>query len=488
MKARRTSLLLVAGVLGALLLTGCVDVEQMDQNWLNRAFLDISDRFDTSWFNWIYLLVIPCMIFAAKAFISADWISFTHWFLIMVLGIGSFFRITEVIVIFGRKLWPDGYTISIVMGWFGWSLPFPEDATWVSPVAYGFTDLIPSLYNTWQWGLLVIHGAMLVIVALSRNTKPLVVDGAFILTWGISPSILAFFTVAIAGAKEQAESALTKAILEVVYIIGGLGTMAIFFWLIPLAVGLVAIFLPWPRPLEYSWGRKDKEAGITRRLRDRIDIDALWAALATLLVQVPPPKRAGNTAYSEVALEQVLLPPPSDVVEGTYREKGPDDFGPSSPRSLTPEPSASPVSERSSRALEGEVKSPQVDVKDDLFEPRKSSLITPAPEEDRSFSTEDEPQESKEEPESGNGEFSTRKGRLTQGLETAGKVAKVAGPLITPVKPEVGLALTAAGELLDRNDEEFPTRKGKSTAPEAPSSRDKPEDEDEELFPPRKGG
>lgn len=495
MKARRTSLLIVVGVLAALLLTGCVDVEQMDQNWLARAFLDVSDKIDEESFKWIYILILPCMFFAAGALFRGggpDWVSFIHWFVIMVIFVGSFFRITEVIRVVGQEFWPSGYTLSAVMDRFGWSLPFPKDATLVSPIAFAFTDLIPSLYNAQQWGLLIIHGAMLIIVAFSRNTKPIVVDLAFILSWAITPSILAFETVVWAVAKEAASNATAKALLEGFYVVTGYGTMVIFFWILPTIVGIAAIFLPFG-PLEYSWAGKDRETkALLKKLGERLDLRELGALFGSLFVQPQPPLRE-KPAYTEANPDRPLLTAP-DYIEGSFRDLGPDDFGPSSPKPPQPEaPPGSPGNEKVSNRNGGpgnrEEDQPEAGSKEnDLFEPRqaRAGLEEPSGREDLDRLQDDEPTQSTP-PDADKEGATSQKGRLEQGLETFGKAAKVAGPLISQARPEVGLPLTAAGEVLDRDEELFPLRKEKGdTGTAKPSSSD--ESGEEELFPPRKGG
>jgi len=473
--------MVILGIICALLLTGCVDVDSLDQNWFGRAHNDIYGSIDKSWFNWVYLMAIPCMIFAAKALLreeESDWVGALHWFLIMIFGVGSFFRFIDVINIAGQEFWPSGYTISSVMDWMGWEIPFPSDAVWTSPFAYIVTDLFPSVFNIWQWTLLILHGGMIFMVAMSRNTKPIVVDLAFVLSWAITPVAMAIVTFGAASAKGDAAGSVTKALIEVVYVFAGAGVIVAFFLLVPCAVGILAIFVPWGK-FEYSWAGKDREKKAL--LVRAIDRGGMLGLLGGLLVDVQPPLR-GNRGNNQRAVvsDSSQLPPPG-AVEGKFRDMGPDDFGPVSPRA--PEKPSTPSGTATPEEGFPEVKTAAKSVREggdldqDTFEPRTDKLQLKAG--SSRFG---------EEKKFGDDEFPDKKRSLTKGLGAVGRVAKDVAPLVTAVRPEAGIALNAvgaAGELLDRDDV-FPSSVQKVPSAKVPSLVSEPvaeEEEKDDMFP-----
>jgi len=475
---RMVTLALVV-ILCLLFLTGCVDIEAMDQRWMDRAHVSLSESIDESDFEWVYLLGIPCVIFALWALLRSggpDYVSVIHWMVIGILGVGSFFRILDVISLLGEGLWPEGYTISAVMEWMGWQIPFPEDAVWTSPFAYAFTDFIPSFYNIWQWVLLIVHALMLVVVTFSRNIKPIVVDLTFIFAWAITPSILAAGTKVIATAKQAAPLTITKAALEAgVYVFGGSALMLVIFIIVPCAVGVFALLVPWGK-YEYSWGDKDRETkALLKKLTDKYDAREIMALISGFFVQAKPPHRDDGNGYEEASDSSSL--PSGDFMEDDFRD--PDDFGPPSPvppklSDTTPQESA----KKAPSPVEGAVGTVDVGDEDsDVFEPKKGKVTQEGISDDTLPVTDEEAESD---------EFSTKKNNLSDTMRTVGKAAKTVAPIVGTIKPEAGLVLGAAGEVLDREDEtdEYPSalRQDSTSGEEAQAEDHKTSDEENDIF------
>lgn len=459
MTKRRVFTLFFLSILCLSFLTACIDKQKLDQRWLDRAHTAVDVGTISPYFTWVLFLAVPLMIFAFVALLRNDYISFVHWFAIMVVGVGSFLRIVDVIQTFGNILWPDGYTISAVMDWMGWQVPFPDDAVWTSPFAFAFTDLIPSLFSIWQWVLIAVHGAMLIVVSFSRNLKPIAVDFAFIFSWAITPTILAVITRGFAAAKGASSLVVTKAVIETLYVIFGFGAFAVFFVLIPLAVGLAALFLPWGR-LNPSWrsgDRKDSETeSLVQKLLGRLDRDALAAFLGAFAGSVPPPEEGtgNNSGEYAYATEYPRLPPGNSSSQG-YGSGGPDNMGPNP--SGTGSPSSRGSGGGPSTAGNGGEKPPSdvVDTEETSaghFAPLVNSgrLEEPKPVTQGDGDSEQEEPYPEEEGESFPSEKTGHP--LASGARGLGKAAKSAAPLVTPLNPEAGLALGLTGALLDRPD------------------------------------
>jgi hypothetical protein len=507
MNKRRVFAILFVSILCLLFLTSCVDEQMLDQGWLDRANATVNVEAISPYFRWILWLAVPLMIFSFLALLKDDYVSAIHWLAIMVVGVGSFLRIVDVIQDIGKLLWPDGYTISAVMDWMGWQIPFPKDAVWTSPYAYAFTDLIPSLYSVWQWALIAVHGLMLMVVSFSRNLKPIVVDFAFIFSWAIAPSILALMTRAFAAAKAASSSVVTKAVMEGLYVVSGFGVFAVFFVFVPIVVGLAALFIPWGR-LNPSWKRDEKkekdEVSLINRIFSGVDRDAAAAFFGSLVGQVPPPDEGmgGSTGnVSSYGSQFPMLPP------GGSSESPPDRGGSGGPSGRGPRPS-SPPSGRPKDPSPGDGGgnrepgypfSDVVDTKETsrgVFEPLPDSGVTgdanltesPKPEtEDISSGDENESIREKYFP------FLEGQGSVSQGLEDLGKTAKAAAPFVAPLSPEAGLALGLTGSLLDRSEDrshesskkEFPHLEDRESRQEVISPSDVVSGEaEEETFAP----
>jgi hypothetical protein len=478
MTKRQLLLVTIFSLVCLLLLSGCVDEQSLDRRWTERAHANIPVNEIEGYFDWVLLLVIPCVIFSGIAVLKSDYVSAAHWFLIMVIGVGSFLRITDVIQAFGELFWPESYTVSQVMDWMGWGLPFPEDIVWTSPFAYVFTDFIPSLYNIWQWVLIALHGAMLITITFSRNIKPIAVDLAYIFSWAVTPSVLAVFTRAVASGKQIATGVVTKSVLEVLYVVGGFGIFVFMFLVVPGIVGIMALTMDWGR-YNPSWGRKKDEeyTSAIKKLSKKLDKDELFAFLGGMAVDAPEPHRENDNGDVSDTLTYPRLPPNGET------GRSPKDFGPSPPSGpfgSSGLPSSGTFDER--KTDESDV----VDTKETeegVFAPINTSVEpkerSGEPAEQEELTSEDE-------------KFPLEKAKRPLGpvKRDLGKAAKTTAPYVATVKPELGILLGAAGELLDNDDDDgdkfAPASKGAGMSQGRDSSlfSDQSEDEEEEHFKP----
>jgi hypothetical protein len=464
-----------------LLLSGCIDEQALDRRWTERAHASIPVSEIAGYFEWTLILVVPCVAFAGIAVLRGDYVSATHWFVIMVVGVGSFLRITDVIQAIGELFWPPDYSVTQVMDWMGWGLPFPEDIVWTSPFAYVFTDIVPSLYNVWQWVLIAIHGVMLVTITFSRNIKPIAVDLSFIFSWAITPSFLAVFTRAIAETKTAVPNIVTKAALEVFYVFGGFGIFFVMFLVVPGIVGILALTLNWGK-FNPSWGKEkdEDESGLLKKLAERFDRDELFAFLGGMAVDAPPPNREGDNGESNDVSTYPRLPP------GGEKGRGPEDFGPT--------PSSPPASPSGSSGAPnakdfGQRESGQTDIVDTreteegVFAPINPS-VDPKEISDEIVGRDETGEEDEKFP------LEKTKKPLGPVKRDIGKVAKTTAPYAAAVKPELGMLLGAAGELLDSEDNEdqgdkfSPASKGANMSQgRTPATRRaETEQEEEEYF------
>lgn len=464
MTRRTKAALFTACLLSLLVLTGCADEQQLDARWLARAHANIIVPEVEQYFRWVILLGLPCLVLAGIAWIRSQYAMAIQWFLLMIFGVGSFLRIADVIQVLGEIAWPEVYTVSAVRSWMGWQLPFPEDVIWTSTFAYIFTDIIPSIYFIWKWLLLAVHAAMILAIVFTRTFRPLLVEGAFIFTWMTSPGILGIITFVTASTKRMSLNTATKAAVEVFYV--GFGSVIPLIWclIIPGIVLMFALVVPMARgTLEPRWG---PEKNTNRRLRDMVlalghalnlvDVNELGAFFASFLAEAPPPHRNGEGGqWREDSEFPRLLP-----------GYGPDEFGPSAPRLPSP-PGTSPSGETGPAG-------PNIIDMDETskgrFTPRQTPIRLGGP------TNTDAPSDQEFEPSQPKSPKKTSR-KFAPDSKDIGRAAKTVGPMVTPFRPEVGLALSAAGELLDRGDEEdegeneFSPTKQRPPSESIPSSR-----------------
>ncbi len=485
MKIDRMLTLAFVSILGLIFLTGCVDIESIDQRWLARALNDPSDNVDFSSFNWIVAgLLLIFFIFSSYAFLTKDWVGAIHWLIFMTVGIASVFRITELILAAGEWAWPDDYKMSTVMELMGWQIPFPEDAVWTSPVAYAFTDFIPSVINVWLWGLWIVHLISLVVIAISRNIKPIVVDLAFIGGWLITSPILFSWTQVSANAKAEATSKATKAVIELLLYAGGVWVlMALFMSLIPIAVAVFAIFVSWGK-YDLSWKKNKDEASViaeaVKKLTGKVDADALVAFFAGLGIKAKPPIREENGGDGT----EGAVGPQAQGTEGDGPEGPTEGLEPSLTEDGV-ETGKPDSSQEEDGAIVGETTGLPADDVGVQTASAPVDLDTPSSEDESDDDSSDQVPKEK------GGEVESEESRVKRTASRVGRAAKAAAPVVGAVRPEAAVALGVVGGLLapddnasDDNQGDGGHKKGswkiKASKPKSENDEEK-EDLDEEV-------
>ncbi len=409
------------------LLTSCADEQSLDAKWLERAHANINTSEVEGYFKWVILLAIPCFIFAAISLLTDDWVGFFSWSIILVFFVGSFLLITDVLQTIIAAFWPDSFSISTIMDWFGWQLPWPKDAVWTSFYAYGFSDLIPSVYNMWQWILLTVHAGTLLAIGFSRNIRPIWADMAFIATWAISPMITAGIAHSAAANKAAASTVLSKSAIEVGYILVTSGVAIALCVLLPLGILVLTFISPITKgKLQSQWGpnwweNKDRSESI-KRMFDKFSFEEAAALIAGLFTELPQPHRNGINGSSTAEFPKQS--PPS----GDYPHGSDQDLGLSSPPSTGPTGPLVSRGERDRSSDRNGVKTTETST--GQFKPISKRI-----------KRDDGLSDLKNK-----GEFSPR-------VHDLGRAAKTVAPLAASVKPEAGLIIGAAGEILDRTNQ-----------------------------------